>query len=417
MAKMGSKSVQRQRLSAPVSPPPIYRPQTPALPVQTKTIPKSVWQPGTAPPVYRPHSAPIQQPGNASLQKKEAKAKPVVANGNYVLQAPMPQAGGVQQIHVALPGVGRVGSVRLNPSGNGRVYISDLQVTPEHRRLGVGSMLVQAALRTAQAQGKTGAVLEAMPGGGSISPQALVSMYQRLGFRQVGLSDRGRPLMEFGAGAVRQGSRSGVQLKPAPNSVYQPRSLIIQRSAMEKESKKEGEGEGRPRRSTAGQRELFVPAETVKLEMRAWANSNKGTHKSDSIDVFCKILADQLAQDLKITEGTVAVAILTNGTYVAARLQSSISAEQVATSVGKVEQAKSVSLTVAPTTTAAKTNLHAEMMIWLQHGASMMEVAASRPCCKLCAKFLESKGIKYPEIGDWPSNGWINPETNKAYVA
>lgn len=151
--------------------------------------------------------------------------------------------------------------------------------------------------------------------------------------------------------------------------------------------------------------------------MREWALTNTGAHKSNSIDVYCKLLADQLAADLNVTEGTVAVAILTNGSYVASRLQSSISAEQIATSTTKVQDAHHAELTVAATTTAPKTNLHAEMMIWLQHGGNMMEVAASRPCCKLCAKFLESKGIKYPEIGDWPSNGWINPETNKAYVA
>jgi GNAT superfamily N-acetyltransferase len=413
MTKLENKSVQRQPLKTTVLPPPVYRPQGAAPFVQPKAISKSIWQPGTAPPVYRPQPPAIQHPGNLPLQTKEVNAKPAVAFTNYLVQAPMPQHGGVQQIRVALPGVGNVGSVRLNPSENGRVYISDLEVTPEHRRHGVGSMLVQAALRTAQSQGKSGAVLEAMPGTGSIAPQALVSMYQKLGFRQVGLSHRGRPLMEFGAGGIRQRPGSGpLQLKPA-NSVHWPGPSSIQRSAMENESK----SEGRPKRSTAGQITKFVPAETVKSEMRDWALTNTGANKSDSIDVFCKILANQLAKDLKVTEGTVAVAILTNGSYVAARLQSSISAEQVATSVGNVQQAHHVDLTVAPTTTAPKTNLHAEMMIWLQHGANIMEVAASRPCCKLCAKFLESKGIKYPEIGDWPSNGWINPETNESYVA
>jgi len=155
----------------------------------------------------------------------------------------------------------------------------------------------------------------------------------------------------------------------------------------------------------------------VKVRLQEWALANAEKHKTDSVDVFCKKIADQIAADLNIGEGTVAVAILTNGTYVAARLQTALTVEQVNDAVRKIEQADSVSLTAAPTATAPKTNLHAEMMIWLQHQGAMMEVAASRPCCKLCAQFLESKRISYPDVGDWPHNGWINPETNEAYVA
>jgi hypothetical protein len=187
------------------------------------------------------------------------------------------------------------------------------------------------------------------------------------------------------------------------------------------EKKKAGDGDvgggpaGRPRRASVGVKH-FEPAETVKLRMRAWALENERKSESSTIDVFCKKIADQIASDLKIGEGTVAVAILTNGTYVVARLQSALTGAQVRASVAKIETAESVQLTVAPTTTAPKTNLHAEMMIW-QGAPTMMEVAASRPCCKLCARFLESKSISYPDVGDWPKNGWINPETGEAYVA
>jgi len=94
---------------------------------------------------------------------------------------------------------------------DGQVLISDLQVAPEHRRHGVANTLIRAALRAAAMHGKS-AVLEASPGRDSISPQALVAMYQKLGFRQVSLSPRGNPLMEFGPAAVQ--SRNAIAKSP-----------------------------------------------------------------------------------------------------------------------------------------------------------------------------------------------------------
>jgi len=89
-----------------------------------------------------------------------------------------------------------VGSVRLTPSKDG-VMISDLEVAPDHRRHGVAKELVQAAMRTARTQGYSVAQLEARPSpGAGITPAALVSMYQRLGFRRSGQSRRGNPVME-----------------------------------------------------------------------------------------------------------------------------------------------------------------------------------------------------------------------------
>ncbi|HEY7389064.1 MAG TPA: GNAT family N-acetyltransferase [Bryobacteraceae bacterium] len=89
-----------------------------------------------------------------------------------------------------------VGSVRLIPSGKG-IYISDLNVAPEHRNHGVAKQLVQAAMHAARSHGYPVAQLEARPSpGAGISPSSLVAMYQKLGFRTTGLSHRGSPLME-----------------------------------------------------------------------------------------------------------------------------------------------------------------------------------------------------------------------------
>lgn len=65
-------------------------------------------------------------------------------------------------------------------------------------------MLLQAAQRAASTQGYAGIVLEASPSTGNIDPQSLVSMYQRMGFRRTGLSERGKPLLEFGPPTVQR---------------------------------------------------------------------------------------------------------------------------------------------------------------------------------------------------------------------
>jgi ribosomal protein S18 acetylase RimI-like enzyme len=56
--------------------------------------------------------------------------------------------------------------------------------------------LIDAAINTARRQGFKAASLEARPSDNGISPQALVAMYRRQGFKSVGRSDRGSPMME-----------------------------------------------------------------------------------------------------------------------------------------------------------------------------------------------------------------------------
>ena len=88
------------------------------------------------------------------------------------------------------------GSVDIRATGGGRAYISNLKVERDFRRQGLANQLMDAALRSARVQGFKAARLEAHPSDDGISPQALVSMYSRMGFRNVGRSGRGNPLME-----------------------------------------------------------------------------------------------------------------------------------------------------------------------------------------------------------------------------
>lgn len=115
---------------------------------------------------------------------------------NYTVQAPL-HLGGSQQIRATIQGTPQVaGSVEISRAGGGRAFISNLKVDQQHRRRGVAAKLIDAALTTARRQGFSAASLEARPSDNGISPQALVAMYRRQGFKSVGKSTRGSPLME-----------------------------------------------------------------------------------------------------------------------------------------------------------------------------------------------------------------------------
>jgi ribosomal protein S18 acetylase RimI-like enzyme len=135
-------------------------------------------------------SAPTQAPGVNVINRKVNRA------AQYALRAPLPSGSG-WQIDLAAQGAPQpVASVQLTASENG-VYISHLKVAPEHRRHGLASQLIDAALRTARTNGYRVAQLEARPDSpGDVAPAALVSMYRKLGFCTTGISKRGSPLME-----------------------------------------------------------------------------------------------------------------------------------------------------------------------------------------------------------------------------
>lgn len=132
---------------------------------------------------------------------QRAPARPVspgqMKAPNYTVQAPMRLGAGSHQIRATIHGTPQVaGSVEISRGGGGRAFISNLQVDQQHRRRGVAAKLIDAAINTARRQGFKAASLEARPSDNGISPQALVAMYRRQGFKSVGRSDRGSPMME-----------------------------------------------------------------------------------------------------------------------------------------------------------------------------------------------------------------------------
>jgi ribosomal protein S18 acetylase RimI-like enzyme len=116
---------------------------------------------------------------------------------SYTVQAPLPMGAGSHQIRATIQGSPQVaGSVEISRVGGGKAFISNLQVDQQHRRRGVAAKLIDAAINTARRQGFKAASLEARPSDNGISPQALVAMYRRQGFKSVGKSQRGSPMME-----------------------------------------------------------------------------------------------------------------------------------------------------------------------------------------------------------------------------
>ena len=152
-------------------------------------------KPPTRPPFNRPGP-----PHRHTTQLTSAPAKPgqnTSASPRYVVQTPVPLAGRSQQIKATLNGTRHVaGSLDIRGAGPGKGFIANLKVDQEHRRRGVAAQLIDAAVATARRQGLRSLSLEARPSDNGISPQALVAMYRRQGFKNVGQSHRGSPLME-----------------------------------------------------------------------------------------------------------------------------------------------------------------------------------------------------------------------------
>lgn len=115
---------------------------------------------------------------------------------NYTVEPPLGRH--YQQISVTIEGTPQIaGSVEISPSGRGNAYISNLHVDQQHRRRGIAAKLIDAVIITARRRGFKAARLEARPFDNAISLEALVALYRRQGFKTVGQTRRGSPLMEL----------------------------------------------------------------------------------------------------------------------------------------------------------------------------------------------------------------------------
>lgn len=195
----------RQAPAAPVSQPgrptapapinrltPNVRPQATTAPAQAN---RSTIQSRGAIPQAGANSSSVASNQRAPNRTAAPTATP--KSPNYTVQAPVHMNGRSQQIRATIQGTPQVaGSVEITSAGAGKVYISNLTVDQQHRRKGVAAKLIDAAITTARRQGFSAASLEARPSDNGITPQTLVAMYRRKGFKSVGKTGRGNPLME-----------------------------------------------------------------------------------------------------------------------------------------------------------------------------------------------------------------------------
>jgi len=125
-------------------------------------------------------------------------ASPGLKNApNYTVQPPLNLGGHNQQIRATIKGTPWVvGSVEITPLTGGKALFSNLRVHRQHRRRGVAAKLITAAIKTARGHGVIAVSLEVRPSDNAISLEALVGMYRRQGFKEVGKTRRGNPLME-----------------------------------------------------------------------------------------------------------------------------------------------------------------------------------------------------------------------------
>lgn len=140
----------------------------------------------------------VRSPSTANQRGPVRPGSPtIMRTPAYTVQAPRMLDGNSQQIRATLQGTPQIaGSVDISRAGGGKAFISNLRVDQQHRRRGVAVQLINAAVTAARRQGFKAASLEARPSDNGISPQALVAMYRRQGFRSVGRTSRGSPLME-----------------------------------------------------------------------------------------------------------------------------------------------------------------------------------------------------------------------------
>ena len=130
-------------------------------------------------------------------QAIEPASRELTTASNYTVQPPVNLGGHNQQIRATIKGTPWVaGSVEITALIAGKAFLSNLRVHRQHRRRGVATKLITAAIKTARGQGFIAVSLEARPSDNAISLQALVGMYGRQGFKEVGKTPRGNPLME-----------------------------------------------------------------------------------------------------------------------------------------------------------------------------------------------------------------------------
>lgn len=371
------------RITAPAA----YRPgQTNNLSAQLKPANQFQLETRPAPPVYRPQQA------NSSSQPKtpSSSAQP---QSRYQLSSPVWVGNGRQQIRVTANGSPTpIGSVDVYYKQGGKAFISDLEVAQAHRRHGIGTMLMKAAMDTARRNGSSATELEARPGPGSISNQALSGMYQKLGFRDAGASSRGNPRM-LAAGSVQQKPFSG-PMGPATRMSNQFFAGTIQRAKMVDDG-----------------------------EMEDIESSDEETPQVEGKSAARTLI--KFIYGKKQTTDNWTVGVLTNGDLVIGKVNGLTSATTFVTDDlkpfikrKKIEKGRDIYLAKVFHNGSSR---HAEMCVLAAADALATNVTfmlCVAPNCDFCAQMLSDAGVPsdhHQDSNPTSQQGWTHPRKKVAY--
>ncbi len=150
-------------------------------------------------PAHRPVAPPPREAGT-SVQP----SMPIRVSG------PVPIAAGSYRIAVNSGGQ-EVGSVMVHSRDRSSIEVTNLGVSPLHRKHGLGTVLMASAMRAGLQLGKTSVSLASQDRGTG----RLTAWYRDMGFAQVGVNDRGFAVLQAPiARACLEPSRAGCRRSP-----------------------------------------------------------------------------------------------------------------------------------------------------------------------------------------------------------
>jgi len=142
----------------------------------------------------------------ASHQVSQAKSASPFVQRSAQMQVTRPMKVGAGSYRIAANAGGQsIGSVMVHSRDESSIEVTDLGVDASHRKQGVGSALLESALRAGIEMGKTKVVLSSQDNGTG----QLTEWYKRMGFAQAGHDGRGLTKLEAPIGRVMAGVAQG----------------------------------------------------------------------------------------------------------------------------------------------------------------------------------------------------------------
>jgi ribosomal protein S18 acetylase RimI-like enzyme len=142
----------------------------------------------------------------AAHQAAQAKSDPFSIHRTAQMQTTRAMKVGNHSYQIAANAGGqKIGSVMVHAREGAAIEVTDLGVDPSHRKQGVGSALLESALRTGIELGKSKIVLSSQDAGSG----HLTEWYKRMGFATAGRDERGLTKLEAPIGRVMAGVAQG----------------------------------------------------------------------------------------------------------------------------------------------------------------------------------------------------------------